>query len=747
MSETVRLSISGLSCASCAGRSERAMAALAGVESAAVNLATHTAIVTYAPDAVTPDDIASASGSAGYPAKVEVDLNALGQDSEQAQEQVELSKATLLAAVLTLPVFILEMGGHVIPGFMGLIDNSIGHTNSWAIQFILITAVLIGPGARFFRIGVPALLRGAPEMNSLVALGTFAAWAYSTLALFTPALFPENTRAVYFESAGVITTLILLGRWLEARAKGRTGAAIKRLIGLQPQTALVERDGAVNAVPLESVVIGDTLQLRPGERVAVDGEVIEGASFIDESMLTGEPVPVQKTIGDAVVGGTVNGTGAIRYRATAVGGQTVLAQIVRMVADAQGTKLPVQALVDRVTRVFVPVVMALAALTAAVWLVFGPAPAVPFALVAGISVLIIACPCAMGLATPTSIMVGIGRAAEAGVLFRKGDALQSLQTVAVVAFDKTGTLTRGRPQMTTFAVAPEFDEAAVLAAVASVESRSEHPIAAAIVAAAEARDLSIPEVSAFNSVTGMGATAQVGDDDVIVGAGRFMAASAIALGQLEAKGAEIAAKGITPVYAAINGKIAAVIGVSDPVKPSSAATVAGLHAQGIKVAMITGDHHATAEAIASSLGIDHVVADVLPDGKVAAIEGLRAQYGPVAFVGDGINDAPALATADVGIAVGSGTDVAIEAADVVLSGHDLETVQKAFVISRKTMRNIRQNLFWAFAYNAALIPVAAGVLYPVNGMLLSPMLAAGAMALSSVFVVSNALRLRRVALT
>ena len=720
------------------------MAELDGVEAAAVNLATHTATVTYAPGTVSPDRIAAASTLAGYPAAIDADVmrNQDAQDSEQAT----LARATILAAVLTLPVFIAEMGAHLFPVISTAIDATIGRTNNWLIQFVLTTAVLIGPGQTFFRKGIPALLRGAPEMNSLVALGTFAAWAYSTLAVLAPAFFVENTRAVYFEAACVITTLILLGRWLEARAKGRTGAAIKRLIGLQPATAWLERDGEVVAVPLDAVELGDILRLRPGERVAVDGEVISGSSFVDEAMLTGEPLAVEKSAGAEVVGGTMNGTGALRYRATAVGAHTVLAQIVRMVADAQGAKLPVQALVDQVTRVFVPVVMALSAVTAVVWLTFGPAPAVPFALISAVSVLIIACPCAMGLATPTSIMVGIGRAAEMGVLFRKGDALQALQKAAVVAFDKTGTLTAGRPTLTTIKVADGYDADAILRLIATVEASSEHPIAGAIVDAAAARGLVLGTAQNFDAQIGKSVTATVDGKAVMAGAGRHFVASGLPLGALEEDGANIANQGGTPVYAAVDGQVLAVIGVSDPIKPTAKAAIAGLHAKGLKVAMISGDHHLTASAIGTALDIDHVVADVLPDGKVMALQDLRTKYGPIAFVGDGINDAPALASADVGIAVGSGTDVAIEAADVVLSGHDLNTVQTAFGISHATMRNIRQNLFWAFAYNVALIPVAAGVLYPVNGMLLSPMLAAGAMALSSVFVVSNALRLRRVTL-
>ena len=488
---------------------------------------------------------------------------------------------------------------------------------------------------------------------------------------------------------------------------------------------------------------GDIILVRPGDRIAVDGEVIEGRSHVDESMITGEPIPVEKGPGDMVTGGTVNGAGGFRFRATRVGADTTLAQIVKMVEEAQGAKLPIQGLVDRITLWFVPAVMAVAVLTVLVWLAFGPSPALTHALVAGVAVLIIACPCAMGLATPTSIMVGTGRAAELGVLFRKGDALQELQGVDVVALDKTGTLTHGRPELTDLRMANGFDRAEVLALVAAVERGSEHPIAEAIVRAAQAEGLDLPRADGFGSLTGHGVQATVEGRRVLVGADRLMAREGIDLGDLAQAGAELAAEGRTPLYAAIDGRAAAVIGVSDPLKPTTRAAIAALHRLGLEVAMITGDNRATAQAIARQVGIDRVEAEVLPEGKVAAIEALRAGGKKLAFVGDGINDAPALASADVGIAIGTGTDVAIEAADVVLMSGDLRGVVNAFEISAQTMRNIRQNLFWAFAYNTALIPVAAGVLYPVFGVLLSPVLAAGAMAMSSVFVVSNALRLRR----
>jgi len=588
-------------------------------------------------------------------------------------------------------------------------------------------------------------LKGAPDMNSLVAVGTGAAYAYSVVATFLPGVLPASVRAVYFEAAAVIVVLILVGRYLEARAKGRTGAAIQKLLGLQTRTARVLRDGETVELAIDDLRVDDIVLVRPGERIAVDGALVDGESHVDESMITGEPIPVAKTRGDTVTGGTVNGVGSLRFRATRVGADTTLAQIIRMVEEAQGAKLPIQGLVDRITLWFVPAVMAIAALTVLAWLILGPDPALTFALVAGVSVLIIACPCAMGLATPTSIMVGTGRAAEMGVLFRKGDALQQLTSVGVVALDKTGTVTEGRPELTDMVLTDGFQRAGVLAQVAAVEEHSEHPIAQAIVRSARAERVERRDASGFQSITGYGAKATVDGVEVLVGADRFMHREGIDPSALSEAETGLAISGRTALYAAIDGKIAAVIGVSDPVKPSSRDAIQALHRQGLKVAMITGDKQQTADAIAAETGIDHVIAGVLPDGKVAALDRLRAEGQKIAFVGDGINDAPALAHADVGIAIGTGTDVAIESADVVLMSGDLRGVVNAFEVSARTMRNIRQNLFWAFGYNTALIPVAAGLLYPAFGLLLSPVLAAGAMALSSVFVLTNALRLRRVA--
>ncbi|MCQ0090373.1 MULTISPECIES: heavy metal translocating P-type ATPase [Rhodobacterales] len=743
-SQTVRLNIASMTCASCVGRVDKALAAVPGVWDVNVNLASETATVTYAEGAVSLDDLLRAAREAGYPA---TPADAAAQEdasTRKTEEARALARKTLLAAVLALPVFLLEMGAHVVPGAHDLIGRTIGHEASWMIQFLLTTVVLAWPGRAFYTKGFPALFKGAPDMNSLVAVGTSAAYLYSLVALFAPTLLPEAARAVYFEAAAVIVVLILLGRWMEARAKGRTGAAIQKLLGLQARTARVLVDGEAQDVPIEQISTGAILLVRPGERIAVDGEVTQGSAHVDESMITGEPVPVAKSEGDPVTGGTVNGTGSFQFRATRVGADTTLAQIIRMVEEAQGAKLPIQGMVDRITLWFVPAVMALAALTVLVWLILGPSPALSYALVAGVSVLIIACPCAMGLATPTSIMVGTGRAAEMGVLFRKGDALQQLTGVGVVAVDKTGTVTEGRPELTDMVLAGGFGRAEVLALVAAVEAQSEHPIAEAIVRAAEAEGAARHTVDGFESITGYGVRAQVAGRDVLIGADRLMAREGLDPGPLTDAETDLANRGRTALFAAIDGRVAAVIAVSDPVKPSSAAAIRALHDLGLKVAMITGDKRETAEAIARETGIDHVIAGVLPDGKVAALDELRAGGKAVAFVGDGINDAPALAHADVGIAIGTGTDVAIESADVVLMSGDLRGVVNAFEVSTRTMRNIRQNLFWAFGYNVALIPVAAGVLYPAFGLLLSPVLAAGAMALSSVFVVTNALRLRRV---
>jgi len=745
---TTELSIEGMTCASCVLRTEQALTAVPGVHEANVNLATGRARVRHVAEASVPGRLEAAVAHAGYAAH-RIDLGedpALADDAERtrhAHELTSLRRSLALAAALTLPLFVLEMGGHLLPPLHHWLMATLGQRTLFAVELVLATVVQLGPGLRFHRTGLRALLRRAPDMNSLVAVGTWAAYGYSLVATLAPGLLPAGAVHVYFEASATIVTLVLLGRWLEARAKGRTSDAIRHLMGLRPATARVRRGDDVVEVPIDAVASGELVVVRPGERLPVDGELVEGSSYVDESMITGEPTPVHKQAGATVVGGTINQTGSFTFRATAVGAGTVLSRIIAMVQAAQGSKLPIQSLVDRITAWFVPVIMGLAALTFVVWLVWGPGLAP--ALVSAVAVLIIACPCAMGLATPTSIMTGTGRAAELGLLFREAHALQTLHAVGLVAFDKTGTLTKGRPELTDLVVVGEHQRAQVLALAAAVEARSEHPLARAIVAAAAAQRLAVPSASEFAAVPGFGVHARVDGRAVAIGAARYMERLGVDPTGLAEHARSLAEQAKSPLYVAIDGRLAAVLAVADPVEPSAAAVVSALHERGVKVAMITGDDERTARAVAERLGIDEVVAGVLPAGKVAAVQRLRAATGgrPVAFVGDGINDAPALAEADVGIAVGTGTDVAIESADVVAMAGELRAVPNAIALSRVTMRNIRQNLFWAFAYNAILVPIAAGVLWPALGLQLSPQLAAGAMALSSVFVVGNALRLRR----
>lgn len=739
---SVELSVQGMTCASCVGRVEKALRAVEGVKDATVNLATERATIR---GVAGTDDLIAAIEKVGYEASL---VDTRGQNNVEAAEKKDAEKAALkkdlvLATILALPVFIMEMGSHLIPGMHQWIMDTIGLQESWYLQFVLTLLVLVIPGRRFYLKGIPALIRLGPDMNSLVSVGTLAAFGYSMVATFAPGLLPQGTVNVYYEAAAVIVALILLGRFMEARAKGRTSEAIKRLVGLQAKEAHVLRNGVVVDIPINDVVLDDIIEVRPGERVPVDGEVSEGTSFVDESMITGEPIPVEKVPGSLMVGGTVNQKGALRLRATAVGGQTMLSQIIRMVEQAQGSKLPIQAVVDKVTLWFVPVVMLAALLTFLAWLTFGPSPALSFALVNAVAVLIIACPCAMGLATPTSIMVGTGRGAEMGILFRKGEALQLLKDAKVVAVDKTGTLTEGRPVMTDLELAEGFELNEVLAKVAAVESRSEHPIARAIVESALEKGISLPILTEFDSITGMGVRAIVDGERIEVGADRFMRELGLDVEHFSQTSVRLGNEGKSPLYVAIGGRLAAIIAVADPIKSSTPIAINALHQLGLKVAMITGDNANTAHAIARQLGFDEVVAEVLPEGKVEAVRRLKESYGKVAYVGDGINDAPALAVADIGLAIGTGTDIAVESADVVLMSGNLQGVPNAIGLSKATIGNIRQNLFWAFGYNAALIPVAAGLLYPAYGLLLSPIFAAGAMALSSVFVLGNALRLRR----
>jgi Cu+-exporting ATPase len=713
--QLVDLSVEGMTCASCTGRVERVLRADPAVASATANLALRRAQVALWEPA-DPARLAAAVTRAGFAAQP---LEQAKPADLAAEERLMWRKAAL-ACLLAAPVFLAEMGGHLYPAFHHWLYGLVGQRPLWMAEFALATLALAGPGQVFFRKGLPALLRAAPDMNALVAVGTFAAWLFSALVLFAPALIPEPSRAVYFEAAAVIVALILLGRAMEARARGQAGAAIARLAGLQPRSARLE-DG--QEIALSALMPGMRIVLRPGERVPADGKVVAGGSAVDESMLTGEPLPVAKAAGDSVTGGTVNGTGQLVVEVTAVGAATVLARITALVAEAQGSKLPVQALVDRVTLWFVPVVMAVAALAVAVWLI--ATGDVARALVAGVSVLIIACPCAMGLATPVSILVGTGRAAELGVLFRRGEALQRLAGVTRIGFDKTGTLTEGRPSVTGH-VGPDW----VLPLAAAVERGSEHPLAAAVLAASP----NPPAATGFAAVPGMGARAMVAGEEIAVGAARMFDAI---LAPLQAAADRAAEQGESVLFVARGGAVLGVITVADRARPSAARAVAALKTLGVTPAMLSGDTPRAAQAVAARLGVDEVHAGLMPEEKLALI---RASGG--AFVGDGINDAPALAAAEVGIAMGTGTDVAIEAGDVVLMRGDPLAVATAVRLSRAVLRNIAQNLTWAFGYNTLLIPVAAGVLVPFGGPQLSPMLAAGAMALSSVMVLANALRLR-----
>ncbi|MBL8805637.1 MAG: copper-translocating P-type ATPase [Rhodospirillales bacterium] len=734
--------IEGMTCASCVAHVEKAIRSVPGVTEVSVNLATNRAHVRHRAGLAADEAVRRAVDEAGYAAMRIGDLSRSADEGPEREIQ-SLRTRFVVAAALALPIFVLEMGGHAYAPLHHWVASIVDGATLQTLFFVLATLSVFGPGMSFHVTGLKRLARAAPDMNSLVSIGTLAAYGYSTLSVFAPAVLPPGTANAYFEAASVVIALVLLGRWLEALSRGRASHAIRRLVNLQPPTARVYRGGALAEIPVARIAVGDRIQVRPGERIPVDGMLAEGRSNVDESMVSGEPVPVSKGPGDPVVGGTINGTGSFEFVARRVGADTLLAQIVRLVESAQAAKLPVQALVDQVTGRFVPAIFVAAFLTFAAWWYAGPDPALSYALVNAVCVLIIACPCAMGLATPISIIVSTGRAAELGVLFRRGDALQTLGSAKVVAFDKTGTLTAGKPALTDLVAVPGFVRNDVLSAAASVEALSEHPLAAAIVAAARAEEIIPGSVSGFRAEPGFGASASVAGRQVAVGAARYMVKLGVDVSALEGEAATLAGRGRTTLYVAIDGRAAALLAVADPIRPQAAAAVARLHALGLRAAMITGDNARTAAAVAREIGIDTVVAEVLPAGKLEAIRRLRAEAGPVAFVGDGINDAPALAEADAGIAMGTGTDVAIESAQVVLVTPSPAGVVRAVELSRATMRNIMQNLFWAFAYNVALVPVAAGALYPFGGPLLSPVLAAGAMALSSVFVVSNALRLRR----
>ncbi|MFN8520955.1 MAG: heavy metal translocating P-type ATPase [Chloroflexota bacterium] len=767
---TLALDVEGMTCASCVNRIERYLRKVDGVVEANVNLATERASVVAQPG-VTVERLMEAIEAAGYDARIAVEAGPLRQAparSDAAAPDAAFSHATdpeavtqpgmtfaerhladtrrrlIVAAVLTTPL-LLGLASMTIAPFLPAFL-----TDPW-FQLALATPVQFYAGWPFYQGAWKVARHRATDMNTLIAVGTSAAYFYSLAAILFPGFFAaagiatEEALPLYFDTSAAIVTLILLGRYLEARARSHTSDAIKKLIGLQPRTARVLRAGVEADIAIEDVVLGDVVLVRPGEKVAVDGLVQDGRSAVDESMITGESMPVTKGAGDEVIGGTLNTSGAFRFEATRVGRDTVLAQIVRLVQDAQGSKAPIQRLADLVTSYFVPAVLVIAALTFVVWFVFGPEPAFNLALLNTVAVLIIACPCALGLATPTSIMVGTGKGAENGVLFRNAEALERLHHVRAVVLDKTGTLTEGRPRVTDVVRAPDApDEQALLRLIAGAERGSEHPLGEAIVRyAREDRSLEPPLATACEAVSGQGITATVDGHGVLVGRPAFLDDRGVETGSLRSVADELAAAGKTPVFVAIDDRVAAVVAIADTLKAGSLEAVAELHRMGLEVVMLTGDNEVTAKAIARQAGVDRVLADVRPDEKAAQVRRLQVEDKLVAMVGDGVNDAPALAQADVGVAIGTGTDIAIESASVTLMSGDLRALVTAFSLSRATMRNIKENLFWAFAYNVALIPLAAGLFYPFTGVLLDPIFAAAAMALSSVTVVSNALRLRR----
>ncbi len=662
------------------------------------------------------------------------------------RELADMTRRFWVGLVLTVPVFVLEMGGH-IPG-LGLHDLVPAHISTW-IQFALSTPVVLWAGWPFFERAWASVVHRSLNMFTLIALGTGAAYLYSLFATFAPGMFPAGFRgmggavSVYFEAAAVITVLVLLGQVLELRAREQTGGAIRALLKLAPKTARRLRAGGDDEeVALELVQVGDHLRVRPGDGVPVDGEVLEGKSVVDESMVTGESMPSAKQPGDKIIGGTVNGTGSLVMRADKVGAETMLARIVTMVAEAQRSRAPIQRMADTVSGYFVPAVLGVAVIAFVAWAVWGPAPALSYALIAAVSVVIIACPCALGLATPMSIGVGIGKGAGAGVLIKSAEALERMEKVDTLVVDKTGTLTEGKPKVTAIVPAAGLSESEILSLAASLERSSEHPLAAAIVAAAQERNAAIQEPTDFASVTGMGVTGKIGGRSVALGNAKLMADLGIAVGDLEHKADELRSDGATALFLAVDGKPGGVIAIADPIKSTTQAALDSLTKDGIRIVMLTGDNKTTAEAVARKLGITEVEADVLPQDKNRIVKKLTAEGRIVAMAGDGVNDAPALAEAAVGVAMGTGTEVAIQSAGITLVKGDLAGIARAIVLSRATMRNIRQNLVFAFAYNAIGIPIAAGVLYPTFGLLLSPIIAALAMSLSSVSVIVNALRLR-----
>ena len=733
----VTLPVRGMHCAACVGKVERALTGVPGVEEASVNLATERATVAYDPARADVGGLRAAVERAGYELGAEAAADG-GPDREgaaRAREQRALRTRVIVGVLLSVPVVIGSMP-EVFPWAPAWLRDP-------GLLLVLTTPVQFWVGAPFHRGFLHDLRYRSASMSTLVSLGTNAAYFFSVAVTLWPHAFMALGAMPYYETAAVVITLVALGRWLEARARGRTSEAIRRLVSLAPRTARVLREGAEVDVPTAEVQVGDLVRIRPGERIPVDGDVVEGASTVDESMLTGESRPVEKAGGDPVYAGTVNFTGSFVFRATRVGATTTLARIIRLVEEAQGSRAPIQRLADRVAAVFVPVVLAIAAATFVGWWLLGPPPSLLHALTNAVAVLVIACPCAMGLATPTAIMVGTGRGAEHGVLIRSAAALETLHKADTFVFDKTGTVTLGRQTVTEVVALPPATEDDVLAVAAAAEQGSEHPIATAVVARAKERGLALPPVTAFAAVAGQGIDAMAPEGRVLLGNRAFLQSRGVDVSALVPRASALAAEGKSVVYLALALRPLGLLAVADSIKPEAARTMAALGGRGAAVVMLTGDDRATAAAIAASAGIERVLAEVLPADKAREIEQLRVAGHRVAMVGDGINDAPALARADVGIAMGSGTDVAIEAADVTLMRGDLWGVVVAYDLSRKTIRIVKQNLLWAFGYNVVLIPVAAGLLYPVWGVLLSPMLAGAAMAFSSVSVVTNSLRLKR----
>ena len=738
----IKIGIENLRCASCVKFIEDELKSTQGVLNAVVNIATQEATVDYLPQKTTLADLNKAIETWGYkPRPATSDAPVDKQEEAHAREYRKLMNKFWFATAISLPV-LLAAYYQFVPFLRDLGMDSLRIL--WGVTALLTLPVMFWSGSDFFTGAYASFKHRSANMNTLIALGTGAAWLYSTFAILFPSVFPEGTSEPFYDVVSVVIALVVLGQALELRAKGQSSSAIKKLLGLQAKTARVIRDGKEMDIPVEEVLVGDVIQVRPGEKIPVDGVIVEGSSAVDESMLTGESLPASKKMGDEVIGATINKTGAFKFRTTKVGKDTALAQIVKMVQDAQNSKAPIARLADTVSGYFVPVVMILAVWTFVIWFVIGPQPQLVYALVTSVTVLIIACPCALGLATPMSLMVGIGKGAENGILIRSGEALQTARSIQTVVLDKTGTITKGKPELTDVVLSDQsiVKDDELLRLASSVEKVSEHPLAQAIVEGAQARKLELAEVKDFEAIPGHGVSAEVEGKSILIGNLQLMNREKIALGSLEEKSKSIADDGKTPMFIALDGKAAGIIAVADTVKEDSAEAIKALQGMGIEVVMITGDNRRTAEAIARKVGVTRVLAEVLPEDKAKNIQQLQAEGKKVAMVGDGINDAPALAQADVGLAIGTGTDVAIEASDITLIKGSLKGVVTAIEVSRATMTNIYQNLVGAFFYNTLGVPVAMGLLFPFFGLLLSPLIAGAAMAFSSVTVVGNANRLR-----